>query len=72
MVNTPKRIGDDVIIENPDKRTIAQANKQLRKEQSRENGDTVRDVADDLWGNEGLGQALTPKSEKSRGEKKLA
>ncbi|MFZ2101225.1 MAG: hypothetical protein WAU86_11735 [Oricola sp.] len=38
MVNTPKRAGDGVIIENPDKRTISQGNKELRKEERPDSG----------------------------------
>lgn len=44
MAETEKRIANGEIIENPDKRTISQGNKELRKEQAGEDDHSVQDA----------------------------
>lgn len=70
MVNTPKRAGDGEIVENPDKRTISQGNKELRAEQDRENCEPGRDVSKTPLIIDGSGQGLQPGPHEPGGEDK--
>jgi len=69
MVDTPKQVGNDEIVENPDKRTISQGNKALRKEQKGEQSESEHDATEDIRMNKGLGRSIQPKSTESDGKK---